>query len=176
MRKTLLFLGMILALVCANAHAENQPINNELNDGVYHIGVTTNPTIGGLANGAGDYNSGQTCTLTAIPNPGYVFANWTENGVPQTSEPVYSFTVTENRDLVANFVASTYNISAYADPYIGGTVVGAGNYGYQQTCTLTATANPGFTFSCWRLCRHPRTAAQYLWYRGGLYRFCRCLS
>lgn len=149
MRKTLLFLGMILALVCANAHAENQPVNNELNDGVYHIGVTSNPTIGGTTYGAGDYNNGQTCTLTAIPNPGYAFANWTEDGVPQTSEPIYSFTVTEDRDLVANFVASSYTISAYADPYVGGSVVGAGTYGYQQTCTLIATANPGYTFSCW---------------------------
>ena len=150
MRKTLLFLGMILGLVCANAHAENLPVNNELNDGVYHIGVTPNPTIGGVTTGAGDYNGGQTCTLTALPNPGYAFANWTENGVPQTSEPVYSFTVTENRDLVANFVAATYIISASPEPYVGGTVVGAGTYGYQQTCTLTATANPGFTFSCWQ--------------------------
>ena len=149
MRKTFLFLGMILALVCANAHAENQPVNNESNDGVYHIGVTSQPTIGGTTNGAGDYNSGETCTLTAIPNPGYTFANWTEDGVPQSSNSVYQFTVNENRDLVANFVASSYNISAYADPYIGGSVVGAGTYGYQQTCTLTATANSGYTFSCW---------------------------
>ena len=149
MRKTLLFLGMILGLVCANAHAENLPVNNDLNDGVYHIGVTENPTIGGTTSGAGDYNSGQSCTLAAFPNPGYSFANWTENGVPQTSNPVYTFTVTQNRDLVANFVASTYSIAASAEPYIGGSVVGAGTYGYQQTCTLMAMANPGYTFSCW---------------------------
>ena len=149
MRKTLLFLGMILALFFANAHAENQPVTNELNEGVYHIGVTSNPTIGGVTTGAGDYNSGQTCTLTAIPNPGYTFVSWTENGVPQSNASVYSFTVTADRDLVANFVAASYNISAYADPYNGGSVVGAGTYGYQQICTLTATANSGFTFSCW---------------------------
>ena len=159
MRKTLLFLGMILALVCANAHAENHELstNNVMSmvtdmvqeDGPYYIGVTSNPTIGGTTTGAGDYESGQICTLTATPNQGYTFANWTENGVPQTSEPVYSFTVIESRDLVANFVASYYNISAYADPYIGGSVVGAATYGYLQTCTLTATANPGYTFVCW---------------------------
>ena len=149
MRKTILFLGMILALICANVHAENQPVNNGLNDGLYHIGVTENPTIGGTTSGAGDYNSGQSCTLAAFPNPGYTFANWTENGVSQTSNPVYTFTVTQNRDLVANFVASTYSIAASAEPYIGGSVVGAGTYGYQQTCTLMAMANPGYTFSCW---------------------------
>ncbi len=159
MRKTFLFIGMILALVCANAHAENHELstNNVMSmvtdkvqeDGPYYIGVTSNPTIGGTTTGAGDYENGQTCTLTATPNPGYTFANWTENGVPQTSDPVYSFTVIESRDLVANFVASYYNISAYADPYIGGSVVGAATYGYLQTCTLTATANPGYVFVCW---------------------------
>ena len=160
MRKTLLFLGLILALVCVNAHAENHELSTNCNvtsmasdraqdDGPYTIGVTSNPTIGGTTTGAGDYESGQTCTLTATPNQGYVFANWTENGVPQTNNPVYSFTVIENRELVANFVASSYNISAYADPYIGGSVVGAGTYGYMQTCTLTATANPGYAFVGW---------------------------
>ena len=115
----------------------------------YYIGVSSNPTVGGTTTGAGDYENGATCTLTATPNPGYTFANWTEDGHPQTSNPVYSFTVTESRNLVANFVASSYTISAYADPYIGGTVVGAATYGYLQTCTLTATANPGYDFVCW---------------------------
>ena len=112
MRKTLLFLGLILALVCVNAHAENHELSTNCNvtsmasdraqdDGPYTIGVTSNPTIGGTTTGAGDYESGQTCTLTATPNQGYVFANWTENGVPQTNNPVYSFTVIENRELVA---------------------------------------------------------------------------
>ena len=160
MRKTLLFIGTILALVCANAHAENHELSTNCevrstvadkmqDDGPYYIGVTSNPTIGGTTTGSGDYYSGQTCTLTATPNQGYTFANWTENGVPQTSDPVYSFTVIESRDLVANFVASYYSISAYADPYIGGSVVGTGTYGYLQTCTLTATANPGYAFVCW---------------------------
>ena len=162
--KPWILLGVFLAFVCANAHANTVACNNNesgdelIVSGVasnaapevtYYIGVSSNPTIGGTTTGAGDYENGATCTLTATPNPGYTFANWTENGNPQTSNPVYSFTVTGSRNIVANFVASSYTISAYADPYIGGTVVGAATYGYQQTCTLTATANPGYTFVCW---------------------------
>ena len=161
--KKWILLGVFLAFVCANAHPNTVACNNETGDelimsGVasnaapevtYYIGVSSNPTIGGTTTGAGNYENGATCTLTATPNPGYVFANWTEDGSPQSSNPVYSFTVTESRNLVANFVASSYTISAYADPFIGGSVVGAGTYGYQQTCTLTATASQGYNFVCW---------------------------
>jgi uncharacterized repeat protein (TIGR02543 family) len=154
---------VFLAFVCANAHPNTVACNNETGDelimsGVasnaapevtYYIGVSSNPTIGGTTTGAGHYENGATCTLTATPSPGYTFTNWTEDGNPQTSNPVYSFTVTESRNLVANFVASSYTISAYADPFIGGSVVGAGTYGYQQTCTLTATPSQGYDFVCW---------------------------
>ena len=161
--KKWILLGVFLAFVCANAHPNTVACNNETGDelimsGVasnaapevtYYIGVSSNPTIGGTTTGAGNYENGAICTLTATPSPGYTFTNWTEDGNPQTSNPVYSFTVTESRNLVANFVASSYTISAYADPFIGGSVVGAGTYGYQQTCTLTATASQGYNFVCW---------------------------
>lgn len=159
MRK--LFLLTVLAFSMVNAFAENriasvsanqfENLTDTLTDAIpYYIGVSSNPTVGGSTTGAGAYYNGQTCTLTATPNQGYVFANWTEDGNPQTSNPVYSFIVTENRDLVANFSPQTFTISAYSDPYVGGSVTGAGDYGYMQTCTLTATANPGYTFVCWK--------------------------
>ena len=163
--KRRLFIGVLIALLGINAYAANTMFNPNAIDASclvanidpdtvpdaipYYIGVSSNPTVGGTTTGAGDYYNGQICTLTATPNQGYTFANWTENGNPQTSNPVYTFTVTESRNLVANFSPLSYTISAYADPYVGGSVVGAGNYNYNQTCTLTATANPGFDFVCW---------------------------
>ena len=42
-----------------------------------------------------------------------------------------------------------YDIAANADPAEGGMVSGAGTYLEGQTCTLTATANEGFTFVNW---------------------------
>ena len=53
--------------------------------------------------GSGNFNHGETCVLTATPNEGYYFINWTENGTVVSSEATYSFTVTADRDLVANF-------------------------------------------------------------------------
>ena len=42
-----------------------------------------------------------------------------------------------------------YTINATADPVAGGTVTGAGTYLPGSTCTLTATANSGYTFVNW---------------------------
>ena len=49
------------------------------------------------------FTYGQTCTVTATPNTGYSFVNWTENGSSASANASYTFTVTGNRDLVANF-------------------------------------------------------------------------
>ena len=53
--------------------------------------------------GSGNFNYGETCVVTATPNTDYNFVNWTENGTTVSSDASYSFTVTGDRDLVANF-------------------------------------------------------------------------
>ena len=115
----------------------------------YQITVTANPTEGGTVTGGGTYDHGTTCTLTATVNEGYTFANWTKNGQVVSTEAEYSFTVTAAGDYVANFNIITYQITASANPTEGGTVEGAGTYNHGTTCTLTATANEGYTFVNW---------------------------
>ena len=155
MKKLFLSSLVLMLIAFSTVKAENVAFVSHVADSLtevdpsYYIGVSSNPVLGGTTTGAGNYNNGETCILIATPNQGYTFANWTENGNPQTSNPVYSFTVTESRNLVANFTSLTYTISAYADPYIGGSVTGAGTYAFQEECTLTATANPGYVFSGW---------------------------
>ena len=60
----------------------------------------------GGAMGTGIYFEGATCTVTAIPNEDYIFVNWTENSEVVSTDPVYSFTVTGDRELVAHFSGS----------------------------------------------------------------------
>lgn len=71
---------------------------------VYSIEATPNPAEGGTVTGQGNYNSDATCTLTATASEGYVFANWTENGTVVSTDASYSFTVTSDKTLVANFM------------------------------------------------------------------------
>ena len=87
--------------------------------------------------------------MTATANTGYTFTNWTENGSVVWNEASFTFGVTGDRNLVANFSLNTYNVTATADPSEGGTVSGAGEYSYGESCTLTAIANEGYTFINW---------------------------
>jgi hypothetical protein len=128
----------------------------------YTITATANPTNGGTISGnQSPYTYGQTCSLTATPaNSNYTFANWTENGqVVQGAGATYSFPVTANRNLVANFTYTppTYTITVSANPSNGGTAhVGGptgpttGTYTQGQSCTIYATANEHYTFTNWK--------------------------
>ena len=115
----------------------------------YTISVSANPSNGGTVTGGGEYTSGQSCTVTATANTGYAFTNWTENGNVVSTNANYTFNVTGNRSLVANFTLNAYSITATADPSNGGSVTGAGEYNHGASCTLTASANQGYTFVNW---------------------------
>ena len=117
----------------------------------YNITVSANPANGGNVTGGGSYNQGQSCTVTATANSGFTFTNWTENGSVVSTQANYTFTVTGNRTLVANFQAQTqsYTITVSANPANGGTVSGGGTYQQGQSCTVSATPASGYTFLRW---------------------------
>jgi hypothetical protein len=116
----------------------------------YTISVSSNPTNGGTVTGGGTYQQGQSCTVHATANTGYTFTNWTENGNVVSTNANYTFTVTGNRTLVANFTLQQYTITALVDPsqWAGG-VEGGGVYTYGQSCTLTATPTVPYIFVNW---------------------------
>ena len=69
----------------------------------YTITAEANPAEGGIVSGAGVYEMGDFCILTATANNGYVFINWTKNGEEVCTTPILGFTVTEAAAYVANF-------------------------------------------------------------------------
>ena len=73
------------------------------------ITVSANPAAGGNPTGGGTYQIGATATVSANTNSGYNFINWTENGNQVSSNATYTFTVSGNRNLVANFQAQGSN-------------------------------------------------------------------
>ena len=116
----------------------------------YQITVAADPEEGGVVDGGGAYDYGETCTLTAQSSTGYHFVNWTLDGTPVSSDPVYTFTVTGDANYTAHFSEEVYyTIIATANPEEGGTVTGFGTYTEGATCTLTATVNPGYSFVNW---------------------------
>ena len=115
----------------------------------YNIAATANLTAGGTVEGAGTYKHFKTATLTATAATGYTFTNWTENGQTVSTEATYSFQVTGERELVANFTINNYSIAATANPTTAGTIEGTGNYDHFAAATLTATPATGYYFVRW---------------------------
>ena len=68
------------------------------------VSVSASPAAGGSATGGGNFPSGSSRTVTATPNAGYKFANWTKEGSILSTTASYSFTLTANTSVVANFV------------------------------------------------------------------------
>jgi len=77
----------------------------------YTITVSASPLEGGTVSGGGVYMHGETVDLTAVPDDSYRFKNWTEGGVVVSTNANYSFTASTSRDLVANFIEKTYELT-----------------------------------------------------------------
>lgn len=73
----------------------------------FTVTAAANNASYGSVSGSGVYNRGATATLTAVPNAGYRFVQWTANGSPLSTNPDYSFTVTQDISLTAEFAAQT---------------------------------------------------------------------
>ncbi|MFO7656119.1 MAG: T9SS type A sorting domain-containing protein, partial [Bacteroidales bacterium] len=71
---------------------------------IYNITTGSSPVEGGTTSGSGNYIEGDTVTVTASPNEGFAFVNWTEDGLPVSTDAEYSFTAEAERDLVAIFI------------------------------------------------------------------------
>ena len=66
----------------------------------YTITVTAE---NGTVEGAGEYEEGKEATLTATPAEGYEFVNWTSGETEVSTANPFTFTVTSDTTLVANF-------------------------------------------------------------------------
>ena len=112
----------------------------------------------GSVTGTGTYKDNETATLTATPNDGYLFKNWTKNGVVVSTENPYSFTVTEDVEMVANFDGPFCELILNTNDENKGTVSGAGFYTQGQTVTIEATPKDGYKLLYWsdRSTENPR--------------------
>jgi len=137
-------------IVPFNADRQICPRNFEdIEEAEYTIEVSANPTAGGNPTGGGTtFHYGDNITVQANPNAGYDFANWTEGGTVVSTSPNYNFDVTGSRILVANYLQK-YTIAVSANPTIGGTVSGGGEYSQGASVSVSATAGTGYHFVNW---------------------------
>jgi|SRR5690554_3416125 len=70
---------------------------------MFTIQAEASPGIGGSVSGTGSYKNNSTISLQAVPNAGYVFLEWQENGAFVSDQPILSVEVTEDKSFTALF-------------------------------------------------------------------------
>lgn len=118
--------------------------------------LTISTTVGGTTNpvpGSWSYYEGEVASIIAIPNSGYRFVEWQENGVFLSSEFSITLIMNANRNITAIFElipSITYNLNISAT--LGGTTSPTpGLYSYEEGTTAVITAIPGsgYQFARW---------------------------
>lgn len=117
----------------------------------YDVVSFANPTNGGTTEGDGTFVENDECTLEATALEGHSFLNWTHNGIIVSDLPEFSFIVTENTVMIANFLIDEYEIFVDGFPVAGGNVSGGGIYQHNETATVNATPNADYTFVEWTI-------------------------
>ena len=107
----------------------------------YTIALTSGAN--GVVEGDGVYQHGATATLTATPNEGYHFVQWSDGNTDNPRQ----VKVTEDMSYAAEFVINEYTVSLTSDA--NGVVDGSGIYQHGATATLNATPNEGYHFVRW---------------------------
>ena len=110
------------------------------------VTVTAVPTGGGTVSGGGAYMSGETVTVTAYPNEGYLFMCWSSNGTEVSYNPTYDFMVTDDTELVAMFMPSDAGDIIGEDTYNNVYLPGYSYYQYSLSQQIyTASELGGIT-------------------------------
>ena len=112
--------------------------------------LTTSATNGSIALNplGGNYTTGTVVTVTANPNVGYAFANWSGNLTGSTNPA--TITMNTNKSVTANFIsAPTYTLTTSAT---NGSITlnpSGGIYNTGTVVTVTANPNAGYAFTNW---------------------------
>lgn len=105
---------------------------------------SSNPALGS-ASGGGTYNYNSNISISATPNYGYHFTQWSDGN---TQNP-RNITVMQNATYTAQFAVNTYSVTVNSNNASMGTVLGGGNYIYQTPATISAMPNYGCHFVQW---------------------------
>ncbi len=115
----------------------------------YTVTVSVTPEEGGTAAGGGVYAFGTEATVVATPADCYDFDGWFVGETLVSDDAEYTFTVTEDVDLVAKFSLKTFEVTVTAEPEEGGVVSGGGTYNCGTEVTVVATPADCYDFAGW---------------------------
>lgn len=77
----------------------------------YTVTTTVNDPAMGSVTGGGTIQSCTLCTVEATPNTNYRFVNWTMGGEVVSTDNPYTFMVTDDITITANFAPAVFNVT-----------------------------------------------------------------
>ena len=104
--------------------------------------ITIPESENGIVTGMGEYNHGDTITLTATPNEHYHFVQWSDGN----TENPRIFVATNDTTLSAEFAIDKHEVVLLGE---NGTLYGRGLYAYGDSVEIKAVANDGYNFVKW---------------------------
>ncbi|MCK9282531.1 MAG: hypothetical protein M0P71_18095, partial [Melioribacteraceae bacterium] len=92
-------------ITITSAGTTGSPRIIEINQNIaeYEVTILINLNVAGIIFGSGKYKYGDNVNLSAKNHYGYTFSNWVENDSVISTNPLYQFVITQNRNFVANF-------------------------------------------------------------------------
>ena len=102
---------------------------------------------GGSVTGSGTFSHGDTPTIVATPNTGYVFDSWVGAGVSDANSATSTISMISSRTATATFSAIDYTLSLVAQS--GGSVSGGGVASYGEKIPINAIPDLNYTFLSW---------------------------
>ena len=109
--------------------------------------VTATAEEGGEAEGTATYHYGDSAVVEATANEGYAFTGWYENDELVSENAKYTFVITGDRELTAQFTKKSYQVTANAEE--GGEANGTATYHYGASAAVEAFAGEGYNFAGW---------------------------
>ena len=126
----------------------------------YTVSVYASPYEGGTVSGGGTYTNGSSCTIKAVPEPGWRFVRWHGTDGGSSSSASHTFSVTRDVVWTAEFERKKVWVLAaqspghsggvYVNPYAVPYNMQECNYGASgDSVHLLATTNAGWRFVRW---------------------------
>ncbi|MFC1875285.1 hypothetical protein ACFLY3_03980 [Chloroflexota bacterium] len=112
--------------------------------------LSINTSGDGSASGAGTYTAGDVVNISAEPDYGWGFDNWTgdTSTIANTNDPTTTITMDDNYAITANFEElPTYELTINIDGE--GTVIGDGIYPEGYETDIRASPDEGWVFDNW---------------------------
>ena len=117
------------------------------------ITLIANPTDGGELEGDGKYPVDAIVQLKATPNEGYVFTNWTENGIQLDKKTTFTLVAVRDMVIYGNFrdiSSETFTVSLSSNLIDAAFLTGSGEYIPFDTAKIGAVPISGYYFKHWQ--------------------------